>query len=103
MLVRGVRSTCRVWRRGLSAAAEPAAHQSPSQTINTYNWEDPFHLASQLTEDEILVRDTARAFAQEELLPRVVEASRYGYPKRYFPNMREKRVTTRFFLRSTRL
>jgi glutaryl-CoA dehydrogenase len=39
-----------------------------------YNWEDPFDLESQLTEEERLIRDTARAFSQDVLAPRVAEA-----------------------------
>lgn len=42
----------------------------------TFNWADPFDLESQLTEDERLTRDTARRYAQEKLLPRVIEAYR---------------------------
>ncbi|MFL0356002.1 acyl-CoA dehydrogenase [Erythrobacter sp. GH1-10] len=41
-----------------------------------FNWEDPFDLESQLTEDERMIRDTANAFAQSELQPRVIEAFR---------------------------
>ncbi|QUL38191.1 acyl-CoA dehydrogenase [Erythrobacter sp. JK5] len=41
-----------------------------------FNWEDPFDLESQLTEDERMIRDTAHAFAQSELQPRVIEAFR---------------------------
>ena len=37
-------------------------------------WEDPFLLEDQLTDDERMIRDTARDYAQEKLLPRVVEA-----------------------------
>ena len=39
-----------------------------------FQWEDPFLLDDQLTEDERMVRDTARAYAQEKLLPRVSNA-----------------------------
>ncbi len=39
-----------------------------------FKWEDPFHLVDQLSEDERLISDTARAYAQEKLAPRVVEA-----------------------------
>jgi glutaryl-CoA dehydrogenase len=39
-----------------------------------FNWEDPFHLDEQLTEEERAIRDTARAYAQEKLLPRVSQA-----------------------------
>ncbi len=41
-----------------------------------FNWEDPFDLESQLDEDERMIRDTAHAFAQSELQPRVIEAFR---------------------------
>ena len=38
-----------------------------------FNWEDPFDLDDQLTEDERMIRDAARGFAQDELQPRVIE------------------------------
>lgn len=41
-----------------------------------FDWADPFRLDSQLTEDDRLVRDTARAYAQDKLAPRVIEAFR---------------------------
>ncbi|XP_076292095.1 glutaryl-CoA dehydrogenase, mitochondrial [Lasioglossum baleicum] len=41
-----------------------------------FNWEDPFNLESQLTQDEILIRDQFRAYCQEKLQPRVIEANR---------------------------
>lgn len=41
-----------------------------------FDWKDPFLLEEQLTEEERLVRDTARQYAQEKLLPRVREAYR---------------------------
>ena len=37
-------------------------------------WDDPLLLDEQLSEDERMIRDTAREFAQRTLLPRVVEA-----------------------------
>jgi glutaryl-CoA dehydrogenase len=40
-------------------------------------WEDPLLLAEQLSEEERMVRDTAYAYAQEKLLPRVTEAFRH--------------------------
>ena len=39
-----------------------------------FNWEDPLLLESQLAAEERLVRDTARQYAQEKLLPRIVDA-----------------------------
>ncbi len=41
-----------------------------------FAWDDPFLLRDQLNEDEILIMETARAYAQEKLMPRVLEA--YG-------------------------
>ncbi|NLJ62425.1 MAG: acyl-CoA dehydrogenase [Alcaligenaceae bacterium] len=42
----------------------------------TFHWEDPLLLDLQLNEDERMVRDAAHAYAQEKLLPRVLEAFR---------------------------
>ena len=42
----------------------------------SFNWEDPFYLDDQLTEEEVLIRDTAREYAREHLLTRVKEAYR---------------------------
>ncbi|HVH37784.1 MAG TPA: acyl-CoA dehydrogenase [Sphingomicrobium sp.] len=39
-----------------------------------FNWADPFDLDHQLTDEERLVRDTAEAYAQDKLQPRVTEA-----------------------------
>jgi glutaryl-CoA dehydrogenase len=52
----------------LERAPRPRTH-SPQ-----FSWDDPFLLEQQLTEDERLIRDTARAYAQEKLLPRATEA-----------------------------
>jgi glutaryl-CoA dehydrogenase len=43
-------------------------------TIAPFDWADPFGLEDQLSDEERLVRDTARGYAQERLLPRVTEA-----------------------------
>ena len=42
-----------------------------------FDWRDPLLIEDQLSEDERAVRDTARAYAQDTLLPRVVEANRH--------------------------
>src|SRR5487761_2250369 len=39
-----------------------------------FQWEDPFLLNDQLSEDERMIRDTAHAYAQDRLQPRVIEA-----------------------------
>ncbi len=41
-----------------------------------FRWEDPLDLESELSEEERMVRDTARAFAQDRLMPRVLQAYR---------------------------
>ncbi|MBY6014871.1 acyl-CoA dehydrogenase [Qipengyuania gaetbuli] len=41
-----------------------------------FDWEDPFNLDDQLTEEERMIRDAANAFAQGELQPRVTDAYR---------------------------
>ena len=41
-----------------------------------FNWQDPFLLDQQLTEDERMVREAAQAYCQDKLLPRVLNAFR---------------------------
>jgi len=41
-----------------------------------FAWEDPLLLEEQLTEEERMVRDSARAYAQDKLMPRVLQAHR---------------------------
>jgi glutaryl-CoA dehydrogenase len=43
----------------------------------SFHWDDPLLLDEQLTMDEKMVRDAAREYAQDKLLPRVVEAFRH--------------------------
>ncbi len=42
-----------------------------------FKWDDPFLFEDQLTEEERMVRDTAYDYAQDKLMPRVVEANRH--------------------------
>jgi len=49
---------------------------SLSSKFSEFNWEDPLNLDSQLTDDEKMIRDTARAYAQEKLMPRITQAYR---------------------------
>jgi glutaryl-CoA dehydrogenase len=77
--------------------SEPAAHAATNTATNTatvrdagkpakparaksrpeFVWEDPFLLGEQFSEEECLVRDTAHAYAQEQLMPRILEANRH--------------------------
>jgi len=41
-----------------------------------FQWDDPFDLDSQLTEEERMVRDSANEFCQETLMPQILEANR---------------------------
>jgi glutaryl-CoA dehydrogenase len=42
-----------------------------------FDWTDPLLLDEQLSEDERMVRDSAHAYCQEKLMPRVLEANRH--------------------------
>ena len=48
--------------------------QHAKTPARSFNWSDPFLLEDQLSEEEVLIRDSARDFAQTELLPRVTDA-----------------------------
>ena len=47
-----------------------------TQELAKLQWDDPLLLDDLLTDDERMIRDTARAYAQDRLLPRVIEAYR---------------------------
>ena len=60
--------------------SQPAS-RSPSKPAkplkdSDFRWEDPLDLEGELTEDERMVRDTARGYAQDKLMPRVLTAFR---------------------------
>ena len=55
---------------------KPMLKAKDAPDLSSYDWADPFMLEDQLTEDECLTRDSARAFAQEKLQPRVINAYR---------------------------
>ena len=44
-----------------------------------FDWEDPFLLDQQLSDDERMIRDTARAYAKDKLAPRIVEAFQHEH------------------------
>jgi len=44
--------------------------------LNRFNWEDPFAFDAQLSEEERMMRDAAKAYAQDKLQPRVIAAYR---------------------------
>merc|ERR1711993_228076 len=47
------------------------------QSTVSFDWKDHLNLESQLTEEEIMIRDVAHDYCQEKLLPRVVLAARH--------------------------
>jgi glutaryl-CoA dehydrogenase len=65
-----------------------APERPPVAAKPVFRWDDPLLLEEQLTEEERMVRDTARRYAQERLLPRIREAFRHetGDPS-VFPEM----------------
>ena len=57
----------------MSSTARKAHGPAP---VAEFNWEDPLDLESQLSEDERMIRDSARAFCADKLAPRVLKAFR---------------------------
>ena len=47
-----------------------------TSTRPSFDWEDPFLLRNQLTDEERMVTDSARQFFQKELMPGILEANR---------------------------
>ncbi|HYM30184.1 MAG TPA: acyl-CoA dehydrogenase [Candidatus Cybelea sp.] len=58
------------------SAPSPAKQQKSGSPAN-FQWEDPLHLEGQLTDEERMVRDSARDFCQSRLMPRVRDMHRY--------------------------
>src|SRR5215813_3165477 len=64
--------------RESAMTSAPAVAQRPAASAEThFDWADPLLLEETLTEDERMVRDSAHAYCQEKLFPRVLEANRY--------------------------
>ncbi len=58
------------------AAEKHAGSAAPIRDDAPFNWEDPLDLEAELSEEERMVRDTARGYAQDKLFPRVLSAYR---------------------------
>ena len=54
----------------------PTLKAKDAPDLGRFDWQDPFRLDDQLTEEERMLRDGARAYAQEKLQPRVIAAYR---------------------------
>ena len=59
--------------------AEAAAQARPAAKKAVFDWTDPLLLEEQLNEEERMVRDTARDYCQDKLMPRVLEANRHEH------------------------
>ncbi len=55
---------------------KPKLKAKDAPDLGRFDWEDPFRLDDQLTEEERMLRDAARAYAQEKLQTRVIAAYR---------------------------
>ncbi|MEX0276609.1 MAG: acyl-CoA dehydrogenase [Ruegeria sp.] len=53
---------------------KPTLRAKDAPDLGSFTWDDPFRIADQLEEDERLVAESARAYAQEKLQPRVTQA-----------------------------
>lgn len=45
--------------------------------MQAFDWRDPLLLETQLSDDERMIRDTAREYCQNRLMPRILEANRH--------------------------
>src|SRR5499427_9559719 len=58
-------------------AAETREHRpAPQREDAAFNWQDPLDFEGELTEEERMVRETARGYAQDKLFPRVLMDNR---------------------------
>jgi glutaryl-CoA dehydrogenase len=48
----------------------------PANKYGAFQWDDPLLLESQLTDDERMIRNTARTYCQDKLMPRILMANR---------------------------
>ncbi|WP_205749047.1 acyl-CoA dehydrogenase [Frigidibacter oleivorans] len=60
----------------MQTAARPVLKPKDAPDLGRFDWADPLRLEGQLTEEERMLRDGARAFAQASLAPRVIAAYR---------------------------
>ena len=60
-----------------TSLAETEATPQARPEEGSFQWDDPFLLDDQLNEDERLIQDSVRAYAQDKLMPRILEANRH--------------------------
>ena len=63
----------------MSVAATPIKSAAKGTRVDAkaFDWEDPFFLDDQLSEEEGAIRDAARDYCQDKLMTRVLEANRH--------------------------
>lgn len=54
-----------------------ASGAKPMEKV-TFDWQDPLLLESQLSDEERMIRDAARSYCEDKLMPRVISANREG-------------------------
>ena len=59
------------------SSPQHSAPSGQSASKPRFVWDDPLLLEDQLSEEERMVRDTARDYAQDKLMPRILEANRH--------------------------
>ncbi len=52
----------------------PSIRRKDAPDLSDFDWQDPFRLHDQLSDEERMITDSARAYAAEKLQPRVIEA-----------------------------
>jgi glutaryl-CoA dehydrogenase len=62
--------------RAAKQREDTSQKRAKALTEAPFSWEDPLDIEGELTEEERMVRDTARGFAQDKLMPRVLMAWR---------------------------
>jgi glutaryl-CoA dehydrogenase len=60
----------------MDMSTKPSLKAKDAPDLGRFDWQDPFRMEDQLSEDERMMRDAARAYAQEKLQPRVIAAYR---------------------------
>jgi glutaryl-CoA dehydrogenase len=59
------------------APVDPQVAQIAGMQGIPFDWKDALRLEDLLTPEEVMIRDSARAYAQERLMPRILEANRH--------------------------
>ncbi|WP_424986686.1 acyl-CoA dehydrogenase [Microbulbifer sp. S227A] len=58
----------------MNISHKPSLKAKDAPELGQFTWDDPLRLADQLTEDERMITESARAYAQEKLQPRILDA-----------------------------